>query len=122
MFDVQTQQQYFDTPVITNDLGYNYYFQYHKFPNLMLASIDGATNNSESGIVAYLNLPSTAYAGNALRVNTMSELKSSTSQAYFSKDNTFYFKHITNQINSETSILINFWVLTLLCNEIIGFY
>lgn len=101
VFDVQTQQLYFDTPVITNDLGYNYYFQYHKLPNFMVASIDGATNNSESAIVGYLNLPSTAYAGNAVKVNNMSELKSSPNQAYFIKDNTFYFKHITNQTNSE---------------------
>ncbi|WP_051605741.1 G8 domain-containing protein [Polaribacter sp. Hel_I_88] len=101
VYNSQTQQLYFDAPVITNDLDYTYYFQYHKLPTYMSASLDGALTNSESVIVAYPNIPGIAYGGNATRVNSLAQLKASASQAYLIKDNTFYFKHISNQERSD---------------------
>ena len=101
VYSSQTQQLYFDAPVITNDLDYTYYFQYHKLPTYMSASLDGALTNSESVIVAYPNIPGIAYGGNATRVTNFTQLKASASQAYLIKDNTFYFKHISNQERSD---------------------
>lgn len=101
VFNVQTQQQYFDAPVITNDLDYTYYFQYHKVPTYMFASLDGCLTNSESVIVAYPNISGIAYAGNATRVSTFDSLKSSATQAYLIKDNTIYFKMISTEIQSD---------------------
>ncbi|WP_299053722.1 immunoglobulin-like domain-containing protein [uncultured Polaribacter sp.] len=102
VFNTQTQQQYFDAPVITNDLDYTYYMQYHKLPFLMRSELNGTKTNSENVIVAYSNIPGISYGGNANRVTSMSLLKASTSQAYFIKDNTVYFKFISNNIQSET--------------------
>lgn len=101
IFNTQTQQIYFDAPVITNDLDYTYYMQYHKLPLYMSAILDGAMSNSENVIVAYPNIPGIAYGGNATRVTTMAQLRSSNSQSYLIKDNTVYFKHISNQIQSD---------------------
>tara|TARA_R110002049_G_scaffold96391_3_gene236000 strand:- start:369 stop:4856 length:4488 start_codon:yes stop_codon:yes gene_type:complete len=101
IYSSQTQQLYFDAPVITNDLDYTYYFQYHKLPTYMSASLNGAITNSESVIVAYPNIPGIAYGGNATRVTNFTQLKASTSQAYLIKDNTFYFKHISNEERSD---------------------
>ena len=101
VYNSQTQQLYFDAPVITNDLDYTYYFQYHKLPTYMSANLDGALTNSESVIVAYTNIPGIAYGGNATRVTNFTQLKASASQAYLIKDNTFYFKHISNQERSN---------------------
>lgn len=101
VFNSQTQELYFDSPVITNDLDYTYYFQYHKLPRYMTGKVNGATTNTENVIVAYSNIPSIAYGGNASRVNSMAQLRASTSPSYFIKDNTFYFKHITNEIQSD---------------------
>ncbi|WP_124981026.1 G8 domain-containing protein [Nonlabens xiamenensis] len=101
VFNTQTQQLYFDAPVITNDLDYTYYMQYHKLPKYMLGEVNGAVGNSENVIVAYPNIPSIAYAGNATRVTSMAQLKASASQAYFIKDNTVFVKHITNVVRSD---------------------
>ncbi|WP_139959673.1 G8 domain-containing protein [Flavicella sediminum] len=101
VFNVQTQQIYFDGPVITNDLEYTYYLQYHKLSKYMVGVLDGCKTNSENMIVAYSNIPGIAYGGNATRVTSMAQLKSSTNQAYFIKDNTFYFKFISTGIQSN---------------------
>ncbi|WP_299665997.1 G8 domain-containing protein [uncultured Polaribacter sp.] len=101
VFNTQTQQLYFDAPVITNDLDYTYNFQYHKLPKYMSASVDGCTTNSENVIVAYPNIPGIAFAGNAARVTNMTQLKASPSQAYLIKDNTIYFKLISKNTRSE---------------------
>ena len=101
VFDVQTQQQYFDAPVITNDLNYRYNLQYHKLPKYMVPSIDGCTTNTENVIVAYPNIPGIAYAGNATRVTNMTQLISSSTQAYLIKDNTVYFKLISSGVQSD---------------------
>lgn len=101
VFEVQTQQLYFDAPVITNDLNYAYYLQYHKLPTYMQAVLDGCTTNAENVIVAYPNIPGIAYAGNATRVTTMAQLTSSATQAYLIKDNTVYFKLISTDIQSD---------------------
>jgi len=101
IFDTQTQQFYFDAPVITNDLDYTYYFQYHKLPRYMTTSLDGCLTNSENVIVAYQNMPGITYAGGATRVSSFANLKLSTTQAYFIKDNTVYFKLISTDTQSE---------------------
>lgn len=101
VFDTQTQQRYFDAPVITNDLNYRYYFQYHKTPNYMEPYIDGCTTNAETVIVAYPNMSGFSYAGGATRVTNMSELVASSTQAYLTKDNTLYIKFITTEVVGE---------------------
>ncbi|TMM30634.1 T9SS type A sorting domain-containing protein [Polaribacter aestuariivivens] len=101
VFNVQTQQQYFDAPVITNDLDYTYYLQYHKLPKYMVSSLDGCKTNSENVIVAYPNMPGISYAGNATRVTSFAALKSSSNQSYFIKDNTIYFKLISTDIQND---------------------
>jgi len=101
VFEVQTQQQYFDAPVITNDLNYKYNLQYHKLPKYMVPVINGCTTNTESVIIAYSNMPGITYAGNATRVNTIAQLNASATQAYLIKDNTVYFKLITTGMQSE---------------------
>ncbi|SFB94508.1 Por secretion system C-terminal sorting domain-containing protein [Algibacter lectus] len=98
VFNVQTQNIYFDAPVISNDLDYKYYFQYHKFPNYMIARMDGAKTNSESTILVYPNMPSSATVVGATEVANFTQLKNSATQAYFFKDNTIYAKIITNRI------------------------
>lgn len=100
VFNIQTQQLYFDSPVITNDLDYTYYMQYHKLPRYMTGRMDGATTNTENTIVAYANIPGIAYAGNATRVTSMAQLRASAVQSYFIKDNTVYVKHISDAIQS----------------------
>ena len=101
VFNVQTQQIYFDGPVITNDLDYTYYLQYHKLSKYMVGVLDGCKTNSENMIVAYSNMPGIAYGGNATRVTSMAQLKSSVNQAYFIKDNTIYFKFISTGTQSN---------------------
>ncbi|WP_088323851.1 G8 domain-containing protein [Polaribacter tangerinus] len=97
VYSEQTQQLYFDAPVITNDLNYTYYMQYHKLPTYMVGQVNGAKTITENVIIAYPNIPSIAYGGNAKRVFNMAELKQSKENAYLIKDNTIYFKHITNK-------------------------
>lgn len=101
VFDVQTQQQYFDAPVITNDLNYKYYLQYHKTPKYMVPLINGCTTNAETVIVAYQNMTSFSYAGGANRVATMEQLIASPTQAYLTKDNTLYMKLISTDVTDE---------------------
>ncbi|MGB5983196.1 MAG: G8 domain-containing protein [Nonlabens sp.] len=101
VFNTQTQQLYFDAPVITNDLDYTYYMQYHKLPRYMSGQMNGIVSNDQSVIIAYNNIPGIAYAGNASRVYSMAALRSSSIQTYFIKDHTVYIKHISDQLQSE---------------------
>ena len=102
VFDTQTQQLYFDAPVITNDLDYKYYMQYHKTPNYMVPVINGCMSNAEAVIVAYPNMSSFSYVGNATRVSNLTELVESTKQSYLIKDNTIYLKLISTNIADDS--------------------
>ncbi|SFB94556.1 Por secretion system C-terminal sorting domain-containing protein [Algibacter lectus] len=97
VFQIQTQNKYFDAPIITNDLDYRYFFQYHKFPNFIQSTLNGATTNNQSSIVVYPNIPSTATTIGATEVANLTALRNSTVQAYMFKDNTIYAKIITNR-------------------------
>ncbi|MDN3664004.1 G8 domain-containing protein [Algibacter miyuki] len=103
VFNIQTQNIYFDAPVISNDLDYKYYFQYHKFPNYMIARMDGAKTNSETTILVYPNMPSSATVVGATEVANFTQLKNSATQAYLFKDNTIYAKIITNRIAPQSA-------------------
>ena len=98
---VPTQNLWFDNPVITNDLQYNYFVQYHKIPNKINLSMDGAKTNQEAFLVAYENIPSTfkVTAGATLASN-FSDLQNATTNKYFRKNNTIWFKLVSNQIAS----------------------
>ena len=99
-YAIQTQGLYFDNPVITNDLQYNYYVQYHKIPNKIDIVMNGAKTDQEAFLVAYENMPSTAKViSGATLASSFSDLQNATTNKYFRKNNTIWFKLVSNQIS-----------------------
>jgi G8 domain/Ricin-type beta-trefoil lectin domain-like/HYR domain/Secretion system C-terminal sorting domain len=85
--------QHSQHPVIMNK-NYEYYFQYHQIPkslNLDLRFV----NTNDKIVVALPNMPSAAkVVSGATLATSLADVRSSTTQKYFFKDNTFYFKII----------------------------
>ncbi len=93
-FNRQTNDWYSQNPVIVNQQDLIYYFQYHEISNkidLRLRFIDP----NDYVIYAFPNFPSTTkLSGNVSQVNSLDEVKSSSGQSYFFKDNTLYMKSV----------------------------